>query len=76
MATTNPITGDEIKSKPTTENYARGWDLIWNKGRGSTCAPTEQARLAIDKKLAELENECQNEHCNCSGFCKGNSNHR
>ena len=25
----NPFTGDEIKTKPATDKYRTGWDLIW-----------------------------------------------
>jgi len=28
---TNPITGDQLKSKSTTEAYRNNWDLIFSK---------------------------------------------
>lgn len=31
MATTNPITGQEIKTKPTSDAYGKGWDRIFAK---------------------------------------------
>lgn len=32
----NNITGDNLISKHTTENYYTGWDLLWGKNPGST----------------------------------------
>lgn len=31
MATTNDITGDKLITKPTTNEYAEGWDRIFGK---------------------------------------------
>lgn len=31
MATTNDITGQEIKTKPVTNAYSKGWDRIFAK---------------------------------------------
>jgi hypothetical protein len=34
MATsTNDITGDKIQSKPSSQKYRDGWDLIFNKNK-------------------------------------------
>lgn len=32
MAAKNDVTGDSIKSKPTTDAYAKGWERIFKKG--------------------------------------------
>lgn len=35
MTTTNDITGDKLKSKPTTDKYRSGYDQIFgNKSKG------------------------------------------
>lgn len=33
---TNDITGDKLISKPTTDKYASGYDLIWGKKKKPT----------------------------------------
>lgn len=33
MATTNPVTGDEIKSKPASDKYRDNYDAIFRKPR-------------------------------------------
>lgn len=32
MAAKNDVTGDSIKSKPTSDAYAKGWERIFKKG--------------------------------------------
>jgi hypothetical protein len=45
MATTNPITGDELKSKVSTNQYRDNYDLIFKKandGREETSQTSRQ----------------------------------
>ena len=45
MATTNDITGDEIKSKVPSKAFLDNYDLIWGKKENK---PVEQDEIDID----------------------------
>ena len=32
MISTNNITGDKLVTKPSSDQYRRNWDKIWNRG--------------------------------------------
>lgn len=57
MATNNPVTGDALISKVTTEKYKSGYDLIdWSKkdNNGADNHASEPDKHDINSKTREL----------------------
>ena len=40
----NDITGDNIATKPVTEKYANGWNLIWGDKKKQLAADIEESK--------------------------------
>ena len=53
MTSRNPITGDELKTKPSTEKYREGWDKIF--GKKKPCSPCGGHACESDKE----EDKCK-----------------
>jgi len=51
MTSKNDITGDEIKTKSSTENFREGWDRIFGKKHKEEVALSEDKE--VDKKQEE-----------------------
>ena len=56
MVTKNEITGDKIQTKPTTKEYADGWDAIFGKADSLKESRNKEAEDML-KKLKEKEND-------------------
>ena len=52
MATTNDVTGDELKSRGNSEAYQNGYDRIWGakkKQKQDDCAGAQHANQLSDE---------------------------
>ena len=56
MTSRNDITGDKIQTKPTTKEYADGWDAIFGKADSLKESRNKEAEDML-KKLKEKEND-------------------
>ena len=52
MMSNNPITGDKLISKIPTEDYHKGWDLIW-KDTKEIVSNTDISKSGHDVTLSE-----------------------
>lgn len=61
----NNITGDNLISKPTTEDYSKGWDLLWGENIIS------DATIAGKEVIIRAENGCNGKCHTTTTGCKG-----
>lgn len=51
----NDITGDEIKSKPSSKDYDKGYDLIFGKKNKIILRQREEVKAPLQSLLAKEE---------------------
>lgn len=54
MTTKNPITGDEIKTKGSTDNYRDGWDRIFGKKEPVVDDYLLARKATVEKMLKDM----------------------